>query len=248
MSHIRLNNVCIDYPIYNIEARSLKKHFIRFSTGGSVYRRNSKCIVRGLDHISIDIEHGDRVGVIGHNGAGKSTLLRTLAGIYEPTEGKIEIAGKISSLFNLTLGFDDEATGMENIMIRGILLGMCKADVRDLIQDIIEFTELGDYLNMPVRIYSSGMRLRLAFAIATSVHPEILLIDEVVGAGDANFMNKAEIRFNALIGRSNIVVIAVHNFDLIRKFCNKIIFLNAGKIEFFGEVEEGIAQYIATLK
>ncbi len=243
MAHIRLSNVCVDYPIYNVEGRSLKKQFLHLTTGGRLRSENSKCIVRSLDNLTLNIEHGDRVGLLGHNGAGKSTLLRVLANIYEPTTGSIDSLGRVSSLFNVTLGFDSDATGYENITIRSILQGMSKSEIQQKIQEIADFTELGDYLNMPIRTYSSGMQLRLAFAVATAVHPEILLIDEVVGAGDANFMAKAKIRMNNLIDRASIVVLAVHDTEMLKQFCNKLVLLDAGKLVFYGDINEGLDFY-----
>lgn len=243
MASIILDNVCVDYPIYNLEARSLKKELFRFSTGGRFHHEKNSFIVRGLDHISLTIEHGDKVGLIGHNGAGKSTMLRLLAGIYEPTVGHIHTEGAISTLFNIMLGMDDEATGYENIFNRGVIMGLSRKTIQEKIEDIAAFTELGDYLKVPMRAYSAGMRVRLGFAIVTCMASEILLIDESVSAGDASFMKKAKDRISHIIYTSGIVVLAVHDQGMLREFCNKVLLLEAGKVKFFGPTEEALRLY-----
>lgn len=244
MASITLDSVSVDFPIYNVAARSLKKHFIRLTTGGVLSRDDTKCVtVKALDNVSFKLEHGDRVGLIGHNGAGKSTLLRVLAQIYEPTSGAISFDGKVSPLLNVMLGINSESTGYENIILRGLLLGLTKKEIEAKIDEIAEFTELGDYLSVPIRTYSSGMQLRLAFGVATSITPEILLLDEVVGVGDANFMAKAQRRFDELIEQSSIVVLASHSNDIIAKMCNKAIVLESGRVKFFGDIEEALRLY-----
>lgn len=203
-----------------------------------------KCIViRALDNISFELQHGDRVALIGHNGAGKSTLLRVLGQIYEPSEGSIEVKGKISTLLELMIGINPESTGYENIIIRGLLLGLTRKEIDSKINEIAEFTELGDYLSMPVRTYSSGMQLRLAFGVATSINPEILLLDEVVGTGDSSFMAKAQKKLDDLVEQSNILVLASHSLDTIKKICNKGIVLKAGGLHYFGPIKNALDIY-----
>jgi ABC-2 type transport system ATP-binding protein/lipopolysaccharide transport system ATP-binding protein len=245
MASVILESVSVDFPIYNINARSLKKQFIRLTTGGALNNDEThKCVtVKALDNISLQLEHGDRVGLIGHNGAGKSTLLRVLAQIYEPTSGHIHFDGKVSPLLDVMLGINQESSGYENIILRGLLLGLTRKEIMSKAKQIAEFTELGDYLSMPVRTYSSGMQLRLAFGVATSINPEILLLDEVVGTGDAAFMVKAEQRFNELIAQSSIVILASHSNDVIKRTCNKVILLEAGKVKYFGSVDEAFSLY-----
>lgn len=244
MASINLQSVSVDFPIYGMSSRSLKKQLIRFTTGGRLNRSDNQIvIVKALDSISLQIEHGDRIGLIGHNGSGKSTLLRVLAGIYEPTNGNITTIGKVSALLDVMLGMDPESTGYENIVLRGILNGLTKKQILDKKREIADFTELGDYLSVPVRTYSAGMQLRLAFGIATAIFPEILVLDEVVSAGDASFLHKAHDRFNKMVAASHIVILASHDSTMIENFCNKVIWLNAGKIEFFGEVTEGLERY-----
>lgn len=247
MAAININNVIVEFPIYGVSSRSLKKHFLRVSTGGKLGAQDSSIVtVRALDGITLNIEHGDRVGLIGHNGAGKSTFLRLVSGIYEPVGGEIKIEGKVSALLDVMLGMDHESTGYENIILRGILNGMTRKQILERRDEIVEFTELGDYLSLPVRTYSSGMLLRLAFGIATSIMPEILVLDEVVGAGDAAFMAKAQQRFDAMIEASHIVILASHSIEVIKKICNKVIWLDAGKVKFIGDVDEGMKRYAST--
>lgn len=244
MASITLNKVSIEFPILHLDARSIKKQFIRLGTGGKLMQNagNSVCI-KALDNISFHLEHGDRVGLIGHNGAGKSTLLRVLAKIYEPTGGRINIQGKVSPLLDLMLGIDSESTGHENIVMRGILLGLTRKQIQAKIREISEFTGLGEYLSVPIRTYSSGMRLRLAFGVATSIAPEILVLDEVVGAGDAAFIDKAKHRMQELITQSSIVVLASHSNDIIASICNKVLLLEGGAVRYFGPTEKGLALY-----
>jgi ABC-2 type transport system ATP-binding protein len=245
MNSITLKDVCVEFPIYHMNARSLKKQFLRsLMTGGKVSKTQENVLnVRALDNFSLHLEHGDRVGLIGPNGAGKSTLLRVLAGIYEPTHGLLQVEGKVSPLLDVSVGMNTEATGYENIMIQGALLGLTRKQMQENLKDIVEFTGLGDYLCLPVHTYSSGMRLRLAFAVATSIVPEILVMDEVIGVGDSAFFKKAKERMDRLIEQSAIVVLASHSTDILKKMCNKVLFLKSGKIEYFGPVEEGIKLY-----
>jgi ABC-2 type transport system ATP-binding protein len=244
MARIELRNVCVDFPVYNINARSFKKNFLRLATGGNVSQNaNEHIIIRSLNNLSFSIQHGDRIGLIGHNGAGKSTFLKLLARIYEPTGGQLHIEGQVSPMLNLMQGIETEFTGFENITIRGIILGLTTKQIKAQISEIAELTGLGDYLAMPVRTYSSGMMVRLAFAISTSIKPDILLIDEVFGAGDADFMEKARNRMVSLLNESNIVVIASHADTLIKEFCNKALLLEGGAVRYFGPVDEALSIY-----
>ncbi len=244
MAAIHLRNVSVEFPIYNVNARSFKKQFLRFTTGGAVSKdANEHIVVRSLNHIDLSIQHGDRIGLVGHNGAGKSTLLKLLAGIYEPTTGDLKIEGHVSPMLNLMQGIETEFTGYENITIRGIILGLTRKQICEQIDEISALTGLGDYLSMPVRTYSSGMMVRLAFAISTSIKPDILLIDEVFGAGDADFMVKARARMVSLLNQSSIVVIASHSDALINEFCNKALLLEGGQVKHFGSVQETLDLY-----
>jgi ABC-type polysaccharide/polyol phosphate transport system ATPase subunit len=186
--------------------------------------------VVALDDVSLDYADGDRVAILGNNGAGKSTLLKTIASVYKPVSGRMDIRGSVSSMFNVRLGMDPLISGYENIFLRGLAMGLTKSDIQRKIEDIDKFSELGSYLAMPVRTYSQGMIMRLALAIATAVEPDILLLDEWVGAGDASFLEKTQHRMEALIGRSKILIFASHRLDLVKKFCNKAALLEHGKV------------------
>lgn len=248
MARIDLRSVSVEFPVYNVNARSFKKRFLRAATGGTVSEdANQHIVVRALNQVSLTLQHGDRVGLIGHNGAGKSTLLRLLATIYEPTSGDVLIQGHISPMLDLIQGIEMELSGYDNIVTRGILLGLSRAEIKKQIEDIAELTGLGDYLEMPTRTYSSGMMVRLAFAITASIQPDILLIDEIFSAGDANFMQKAQEKMISLLDASSIVVMANHSDELIEEFCNKAILLEGGKIKYFGPVDQAIELHHATI-
>lgn len=238
MNLVQAQRVTLDYPIVGIGSRSLKNQILGAATGGLIASGDRIPVVKALRDVSFSLKEGDRLGLVGHNGAGKSTLLKVLAGIYQPTSGTVSITGKVVSTLNLSLGMEPEATGIENIIIRGLLLGMQKSEVQKKLDEIAEFTELGDYLNMPVRIYSSGMATRLAFATVTAMESDILLMDEVIGAGDAAFMSKAEDRLNEFMNRSKILVLASHSESVIRTFCNKALLLEHGQLLGTGSTDE----------
>jgi lipopolysaccharide transport system ATP-binding protein len=249
MSAISLKSVSIDFPIYGVNTRSLKKNLLRFGIGGKVALPENQIItIKALDNINLEIEHGDRLGLIGCNGSGKSTLLRTIAKIYEPTSGTCEVKGKITALLDVMLGMDPELTGYENIVLRGILNGLTRQQIEGKKQDIVDFTDLNNYLSLPIRTYSAGMQLRLAFAIATAVLPEVLILDEIVGTGDEAFKEKAEIRFDDMVKASHIVVLASHDLKIINQLCNKVLWLDSGKVKFFGNVRDGIEKYKEIVK
>jgi lipopolysaccharide transport system ATP-binding protein len=204
-----------------------------------------RIVVSALNDISFLAEHGDRIGLIGHNGAGKSTMLRAIAGVYEPVRGSISICGRVSSLIDLSLGMDMEATGYENIRIRSLLLGMSSAEIAARSDEIGEATELGDFLSMPIRTYSSGMFLRLAFAIATSIVPDILLMDEWIGAGDASFVKKAQNRLMELLGRTGILFLASHSDAIIKDYCTRVIWMEKGSVRADGRPDDVLREYEA---
>jgi len=245
MPTISLQHVTIEFPIYNARTRSLTGELFRRAVGGRITSNHSRIVlVTALQNINLELADGDRLGLIGHNGAGKSTLLRVLAGIYEPSAGQARINGSVASLTDITMGMDVESTGYENILLRGVFLGMHGTQVRRLIPDIEEFTELGEFLKLPLRTYSTGMMLRLAFAITTAVIPEILIMDEMIGAGDAAFLTKATERLNQMITQSRIFVIASHDIEIIRRFCNKAALMETGRIVYMGPVEQVISAYL----
>lgn len=248
MAYIDLKNVTLDLPIFDVQGRSLKKQVMRMGRRNRIAEGSDGVIVvRALDDVNVRFERGDRIGLIGHNGAGKSTLLRVMAGIYPPTAGTVSRSGKAVPLLDISLGMDENSTGMQNIRLRGLLLGMSDAEIREKQQDIAEFCELGDYLDLPIRTYSSGMRVRLAFAVSTAVDAEILLLDEVMGVGDASFMHKAEARLADLHSRAEIVVLAMHSNSEIRKVCNKALWMERGRVRAFGPADDVVSQYEAAV-
>lgn len=231
MAHISISDLSVDFAIFGSDARSLKKNFVSQATGGRILADARDVVaVRAIDKLSLEIEDGERIGIIGHNGSGKSTLLRVLSGIYKPTGGSITIEGRISTLLDPVAGMDGEATGYENIFLRGYLLGMSTRDIRSRLEDIAEFTELGKFLSLPLKTYSNGMIARLAFAISTAGSSDILLIDEGIGAGDESFRKKAEDRIEKLFAKTSIVLIASHSEELLSRFCNRRIGMNRGKL------------------
>ena len=228
--HILLEGVSVRFPIYDAKQRSFKQTLINAATGGRIISNNSRTEIEALKNINLDIKEGERVALIGHNGSGKTTLLRVLSAVYAPTTGGICVQGKVTSLLDSMLGMDGEASGLENIRLRGLFLGLKPKHTDSLIDEIIDFSELGDFINMPVRTYSSGMVLRLAFAISTCVNPEILLMDEWMSVGDEQFKNKAEKRLAEFVDRAGILVMATHDHQLAKRVCNKSVYLEHGMI------------------
>ncbi|SAK93880.1 ABC transporter-like protein [Caballeronia arationis] len=246
MAFIELKGATLDLPIYDVQGRSLKKKVMRMGRRNTIAEDNDGVIVvRAIDNVDLRLESGDRIGLIGHNGAGKSTLLRIMAGIYAPTHGTVSCDGKIVPLLDISLGMDENSTGLQNIRLRGLLLGMSDSEIQSKQEEIAEFCELGDYLDLPLRTYSSGMRVRLAFAVSTAVDADILLLDEVMGVGDASFMNKAKARLQDLHHRSEIVVLAMHANAEIRRMCNKVLWMERGRVRAFGPTEEVVSAYEA---
>ncbi len=243
MSHIFLENVSVDFPILDAKSRSLRTHLMRKVIGGNLSKSKRTVSIRALHNISLKFQNGDRVGLIGHNGAGKTTLLRTLAGVYPPSNGRVSSVGKIAPLFDISLGFDMDATGHDNIILRGLFLGLSKAQITTSMTNISSFTGLGHYLEMPLRTYSSGMLMRLAFAISTEIQPDIILMDEWIGVGDSNFLEQAKKRLETFIDKSSILILASHSEDLIRTTCNKAILMGQGQVLAEGSVDEVFAHY-----
>ena len=241
---IQLQGVSVSFPVYQIGARSLKKRLLSGGSGGRIARdANDRIIIDALQNIDLSLSHGDRLALIGPNGAGKTTLLRVMAGIYEPSIGNVTIRGRVSPMFDIGLGIDPELSGYDNIRIRGLLLGLDAQEIERLLPEIADFTELREYLDLPVRTYSSGMILRLTFAVATCFAPEILLMDEWFLAGDAQFMNKAQTRIDAFVSNASVLVLATHNLSVCRRWCNKAAWLERGRVEAVGAVDEIIERY-----
>lgn len=244
MAQIEFRDVSVEFPIFNATGRSLTSKLLEVATGGKLDADpQGRVLVRALSNVSFTLNEGDRVGLIGHNGAGKSTLLRALGEVYSPTKGSARIDGDIGSLIDISLGINPEATGQENVYIRGQLLGLSKQEIADKYDEIVEFAELGDFMKMPVRTYSSGMQLRLAFAVSTIVRPEILLMDEWLSVGDENFKAKAEARLAELVSGTKILVIATHARKLLETVCNRVLWLEHGEIKMDGSVEDVAPAY-----
>jgi ABC-type polysaccharide/polyol phosphate transport system ATPase subunit len=244
MAHIELNRVSLTFHVRKCGRVTLKEFLVR-----QMYRRSVNPImeVRALQDVSLRIGEGERVGIIGPNGAGKSTMLKLLAGIYPPTHGRRIVEGQISSLFDIALGFELDASGWENIMYRGYLQGETPATIRDKIQGIADFSELGDFLNMPVRYYSAGMLVRLAFSIGTAIEPEVLLVDEVLSVGDMAFQTKARTRMREMMSKAQLIVMVSHDLSSLAQFCTRGLWMDHGCLRMDGPIDDVIAAYTSSV-
>lgn len=243
---IELAGVTVDLPIYTANARSLRK-VAAAVVGGRLMARNDDVVsVRALSNVNLSIRDGDRVALIGPNGAGKTTLLKVMAGVYQPSSGWAKVNGKISAALNVNLGLDMELTGRENIYLLGYYRGLTRAELEAEIEGIIEATELGNFIDLPARTYSSGMMSRLTFATATAFQPDVLLMDEWLLAGDARFIHQASERVQSFVSKARILVLASHSHGIVREFCNRAVYLEQGQVLASGDVEEVIAKYEAT--
>jgi ABC-type polysaccharide/polyol phosphate transport system ATPase subunit len=240
MALIDLDHVSLTFQVRKCGRVSLKEFLVRRMFRQTV---NPVMEVRALRDVTLRIGEGERVGIIGHNGAGKSTILKLLAGIYPPTQGTRNVEGEISSLFEIALGFEQDASGWENISYRGYLQGETPATIKDKIQGIAEFSELGEFLNMPVRYYSAGMMVRLAFSIATAIEPEILLVDEVLSVGDMAFQQKARQRMRDMMAKARLIVMVSHDLTSLAQFCTRGIWMDHGAIRMDGPIEKVTAAY-----
>ncbi len=240
MTLIKLEDVGLRFRVRRGGGVHLKDYLLH-----GLFRRSKKASieVQALEHVDLMVEEGDRLGIIGHNGAGKSTLLKLLAGIYPPTSGRRHVVGHISALFEIALGFEADANGWENIRYRGYLQGETPRSISAKMQPIAEFSELGDFLNMPIRYYSSGMKVRLAFSIATSIAPEILIIDEVLSAGDMTFQTKARKRMKTLMSTARAVIVVSHDMQSLALMCDRVLWLDHGRVKMNGPAEEVIEAY-----
>lgn len=241
---IELKNFSLEFPIFNASSRSITSRLLSVASGGRLDAESGRFVnVTALHEVSFKAEVGDRIALLGHNGSGKSTLLRALFGIYKPTGGEIAVQGTTASLIDLSLGINPEASGRENIFIRAALMGLPRKYMLEKFSDVVEFSELGNFIDLPVRTYSSGMLLRLAFAVSTIVKPEILLMDEWLSVGDEKFRHKAEKRLEDMIGATKILVIATHSRELVEKVCNRVIWLEHGQVKMDGSVSEVLSAY-----
>jgi lipopolysaccharide transport system ATP-binding protein len=231
MSFVKADNIMVDFPIYGSPYRSLRSTVLRAAVGGAFAKSNDEqLVVRALDGLTFAFNEGDRVGVLGHNGSGKTTLLRVIAGAYEPVSGNLSVEGNVTSMLSITLGIDYEATGAENVFLLGAVMGQSRRQMRERLDDITEFADLGDFMQIPLRAYSAGMVMRLAFAVATSTPADIVLMDEWLSVGDQAFEVKARARLKSVLTGAKILFLASHNEELVRNNCNWILRLDHGKM------------------
>lgn len=242
--YIRAENASITFPVFNASNRSLRTQFLSSALGGRIgTKKNGQVQISAISDVSFTCVEGERIGLLGHNGSGKSTLLRAIAGVYEPTSGSMDVSGGVGSLIDISLGINGDATGQENVLIRGQMLGMTKAKIREKYEEIVEFSELGEFMDVPVRTYSSGMHLRLAFAVSTLIRPEILVMDEWLSVGDESFKRKAQARLAEVVDSSKILIIATHSRELLEKTCTRALWLEHGQIKMDGPAKEVAQAY-----
>jgi lipopolysaccharide transport system ATP-binding protein len=244
MARLLVEDVCVSFPLYHGESRTLKKTFFSTASGRLGEDDKHRLMVEALRNVSFSLRSGDRLGFIGSNGAGKTTLLRTMAGIYEPVAGRITIDGAVTALLDPSQGLNMDLSGNENIRLRALFSGFSDAQIRQLQADVAAFAELDQFLDLPVRTYSSGMVVRLSFALATSIRPQILLMDEWLMAGDASFIDKARHRVETMVRGAEILVLSSHNTDIILRWCNRVIWMDAGRVRADGTPEEVLAAYL----
>jgi ABC-type polysaccharide/polyol phosphate transport system ATPase subunit len=242
MALIQLDDLHLTFTVHQQKRVTLKEYLVR-----GLFRRSGAVAVHALAGLNLSVRDGDRLGIIGHNGAGKSTLLKLIAGIYPPTAGNRTVQGSICSLFDISLGFEPEASGWENITYRSYLQGENPSSLKGKMQAIADFSELGDFLNLPVRHYSAGMLMRLAFSIATTIEPEILLVDEVLAVGDMAFQHKAQARMKELMKSARIMVVVAHDLGTIASVCNRVVWMEHGAVKMDGETHAVINEYIASV-
>lgn len=240
---ISLSEVTLDYDLYRDKTNNLKETVINLFRGNKHILNSKTEKLRALSKINIELTHGDRLGIIGLNGAGKSTLLKVICGILKPTFGRVEVTGKMQPLIEVGAGFNLEFSGRENIFLNGYMLGFNKKQITAKVQEIIDFSELHDFMDVPVKYYSSGMQTRLAFAIATSIEPEILVFDEMLSAGDISFVNKAKARMEKLITEAKLLVLVSHDLSLVESICERVIILDKGQMIYEGTASAAIAHY-----
>lgn len=247
MASISLREVFVEIPVFNAKGRSLSSKILEAATGGIVDSDpQGKVLVTALQDVTLQLSDGDRLGIVGHNGSGKSTLLRVLSRVYSPTRGSVDIQGDIKSLIELSVGINPEATGRENISLRGALLGMSKSDINRHYEGIVDFSELGDFINLPLRTYSWGMQLRLAFAISTFMPSEILIMDEWLSVGDIGFKDKASRQMAKAISDSKILVLASHSRDVLEQTVDRVLWLEHGKVKMLGPTLEVTKEYFGS--
>lgn len=232
MAKISVKDLSVEFEIFGEKSQSLKKRFASQVTGGKIFKQADDVItVKALDNVSLEINNGERVGLLGHNGSGKTTLLRVLSGIYRPTSGEVDIEGHVGAILDPVAGMDLEISGMQNIFLRGQILGIPKHEISQKMDNILETAQLGEFIDLPVKTYSAGMFARLAFSISIEARPSVLLLDEGLGAGDAEFQKRAAKKIEELIDSVEIMVLASHSMEMIERFCNRTIEFEQGKIK-----------------
>lgn len=243
---VSAQSVTLDFPVHGVDTRSLRRAVLGLGVGGRMGTGADKqLVIRALRNVSFELKEGDRLGLMGHNGSGKSTLLRCLAGIYPPTSGRVVTNGETATFFDVSLGVEGEATGRENVYMLGMYRGKSRREVRDAFEEIVEFSGLGSFIDLPVKTYSSGMVGRLVFSVATAFKPDVLLMDEWLSTGDAEFITKAEQRVSSLVASARCMVLASHSQDIMRRFCNKLLVLEHGEVVHFGPTPEVLGRLAA---
>ena len=244
MARIEIEGLSVDFPLYHGSARSLKKTVFAAASGRLGEDRQKRVVVQAVRDVTLRLGRGDRLGLVGGNGAGKTTLLRTIAGIYEPVVGRVHVEGSMTALLDPTLGMNMDLTGRENIGLRGLYNGYTPAQTRQLEEDVQDFANLAEFLDLPVRFYSSGMVIRLGFALATAISPEVLLMDEWFLAGDADFQEKARLRLESVVSGADILVLSSHIPGIVLQWCTRVIWMEGGRIRADGEPAEVLEQYL----
>ena len=244
---IEVDNLSVLFPLYHGSSRSLKKMVVAAASGRLAKDQQQRVVVRALSNITLHLRSGDRLGLVGSNGAGKTTLLRVLAGIYEPVLGHLRIRGSLNALLDPNLGMNMDLTGRENILLRGLYNGLPRAALPRLEEDVADFAELSDFIDLPVRIYSAGMVVRLGFALATAIKPQILLMDEWFLAGDAVFMDKARHRLEEMVRGADILVLSSHQTETVRSWCSRVVWLDQGQVVADGPADEVLDQYLGAV-
>lgn len=243
MSFIKMEDTDLVFKVWR--ERRLKDIIV---PGSNKFNKFQNAAVHALDHVNLTIKEGERVAVIGHNGAGKSTLLKVIAGIFRPSGGKLTVEGKVSNMFELSTGFEAEQNGWDNMYLRGLMLGLTPKEIKSKMREIADFSELGEFLNMPVKYYSSGMFVRLAFSTSTAFMPDILLLDEVFAAGDAGFIDKAMRRMKDMVNVAKILVMVTHNMETALEICDRCIWMDRGQVRMDGATEEVVQAYLDFVK
>jgi lipopolysaccharide transport system ATP-binding protein len=243
-SRIEVERVSVNFPLYHGSSRSLKKMVVAAASGRLGKDQHQRVVVKALQDVSFSLRSGDRLGLVGSNGAGKTTLLRVLAGIYEPVAGRVRVQGSLNALLDPSLGMNIDLTGRENITLRGLYNGLPRSSLPQLEADVEQFAELADFIDLPVRIYSAGMVVRLGFALATAIKPRILLMDEWFLAGDASFMERARHRLEEMVRGAEILVLSTHQPEIVQEWCTRVLWLDKGNIVADGPAEEVLEQYL----